>query len=261
MKPLVLDVQNVGKGFGGLRAIDNICFQLFKGEILSVIGPNGAGKTTLFNCLSGFYQPDEGAILLGGKSIVGKKPYQICRLGMARTFQNIRLFDHLSLLDNVLVADSNHHRTSSWGILFRTTAHQTFQHLAKERAMKWLSFVGIEGDLRMKAGHLSYGNQRRLEIARALATDPQVILLDEPGAGMNPSEIGGMIDLISKMRTIGVTVILIEHHMKVVMDISDRILVLDHGEELAVGTPEEIRKHPQVIEAYLGGAEEKGGGS
>ncbi len=258
MKRLVLDVQNVGKGFGGLRAIDRIFFQLFEGEILSVIGPNGAGKTTLFNCLSGFYRPDEGAIFLGGKSIVGQKPYQICRLGMARTFQNIRLFDHLSLLDNILVGDSNHHQTTFFGILFRTVAHRTYQHLARERAMKWLSFVGIEAEGRTKAGHLSYGNQRRLEIARALATDPQVILLDEPGAGMNPSEIAGMIELISKIKKLGITVILIEHHMKVVMDISDRILVLDHGEELAVGTPLEIQNHPRVIEAYLGGEKERG---
>lgn len=258
MSALVLDVQNVGKVFGGLRAIENISFQLFKGEIFSVIGPNGAGKTTLFNCLSGFYQPDQGDVLLGGKSILNKKPHEICHLGMARTFQNIRLFDHLSILDNVLVGDSNHHSTTIIGLMFRTKQHRSFQHLAKERAMKWLGFVGIDADARTKAGHLSYGNQRRLEIARALATGPQVILLDEPGAGMNPSEIGGMIELISKMREIGVTVILIEHHMKVVMDISDRILVLDHGEELAVGRPEEIRQHPKVIEAYLGGSAEQG---
>ncbi|MES2308239.1 MAG: ABC transporter ATP-binding protein [Verrucomicrobiota bacterium] len=257
MRQLVLDVQNVGKRFGGLKAIDNICFQVGKGEILSVIGPNGAGKTTLFNCLSGFYQPDAGDVILSGERVNGMSPHQICRRGMARTFQNIRLFDHLSLVDNVLVGDTNHHSTSVWGMLIRSLSYRTFQQAAKERAMKWISFVGIEADPRSKAGHLSYGNQRRLEVARALATDPQVILLDEPGAGMNPSEIGGMIELIAKIRSQGITVVLIEHHMKVVMDISDRILVLDHGEELAIGKPEEIRNHPDVIEAYLGGSGEK----
>jgi branched-chain amino acid transport system ATP-binding protein len=252
MSRIVLDVQNVGKRFGGLKAIDNVCFQISKGEILSVIGPNGAGKTTLFNCLSGFYQPEEGEVILEGIKVNGMVPHQICRRGMARTFQNIRLFDHLSLLDNVLVGDSNHHSTTVWGMLWRSAAHQSFQHDARERALKWIAFAGVDADPRSKAGHLSYGNQRRLEIARALATDPKVVLLDEPGAGMNPSEISGMIELIAKIRSQGITVVLIEHHMKVVMDISDRILVLDHGEELAVGTPEEIRRHPDVIAAYLG---------
>jgi branched-chain amino acid transport system ATP-binding protein len=222
-----------------------------------VIGPDGAGKTTLFNCLSGFYQPDEGEIYLLDERLVGKSPHEICQKGMARTFQNIRLFDHMSILNNVLVGDTNRHRAISFSMILRSSAYRAEQHQAKERAQHWLRFVGLEMDHQKWANHLSYGNQRRLEIARALATQPRVILLDEPGAGMNPQEIGEMMTLISKIRDQGITVVLIEHHMKVVMGISDRVLVLDHGEELALGTPAEIQNHPEVVAAYLGESSEE----
>ncbi len=248
----ILTVQNLSKSFGGLKAVQEVQLQAFPGQILSVIGPNGAGKTTLFNCLSGFYRPDTGTVTLENEPIHELPPHEICRLGMTRTFQNIRLFDRLTVLDNVLVGHFNRESWNPFELLFHTAARLKKEKEARDESMEWLRFVGLENHAHEKSCNLSYGLQRRLEIARALATKPKVLLLDEPGAGMNPNEIGKMIELITKIRDKGLAVILIEHHMKVVMEISQTILVLDHGEELAIGTPAEIRSHPEVIAAYLG---------
>ena len=248
----ILKIEHVTKRFGGLVAVDDVSFDVKRGEVFALIGPNGAGKTTLFNSITGIFPPSDGRVVFEGRDIAGAKPHQAAALGIARTFQNIRLFEYMSALDNVRVGQ--HCRTNSklWDSLFKTP-HERHEEVAiSERAMELLAFVGIEKRAEEYARNLAYGQQRRLEIARALATRPHLLLLDEPAAGFTPQEKVELMRLVDKILARGVTVFLIEHDMKVVMGISRQIAVLDHGERIALGSPEEIRRDPRVIEAYLG---------
>ncbi|MFB6468842.1 ABC transporter ATP-binding protein [Cytobacillus sp. Hz8] len=249
----ILEVQNLTKQFGGLTANQNISMTFEQNSITAVIGPNGAGKTTFFNMITGVYQPTSGSILLENKKINGFKPHDVSKRGIARTFQNIRLFDEMSVIENVLVGMHTHLRAGILGTLFNRPGVRKEEFHAEVDAYQLLEYVGLAPFLNEKAMNLSYGAQRRLEIARALAAKPKVILLDEPAAGMNPKETSNLTQLIKKMREeFNLTVILIEHDMKLVMEISEHIFVLDHGEKIAEGKPEEIRNNEKVIEAYLG---------
>jgi len=252
MSPLLLETRGLTKTFGGLKAVQGVDLVVAGGRIVSIIGPNGAGKTTLFNCLSGIYRPDAGMITLAGRDVTGRPPHQLCRQGLARTFQNIRLFPEMTVLENVLVAQFQHRALAPLPLLLRSPAYRAAEDKHCAAAHEYLNFVGLDARAGDLAGNLAYGLQRRLEIARALATEPKLLLLDEPAAGMNPQETVGMIALISRIRERGLAVLLIEHHMKLVMTISDDILVLDHGIPIAQGTPEAIRQNPAVIKAYLG---------
>ncbi len=248
-----LEVRNVSLSFGGLRAVTDFSLSVPAGALLGLIGPNGAGKTTVFNLLTGVYRPDAGDIEIGGMSILGKKPHQICALGAARTFQNIRLFGELSVLDNVRVACHQRSRSGLLAATLRTPAFQREEAGQMARARLLLSLFGLEGHAQDEARSLPYGKQRRLEIARALATSPQLLLLDEPAAGMNPQEKVELRDLIRRVRDeFKCAILLIEHDMGLVMRVCERIAVLNYGAKLAEGTPEEIQRHPAVIEAYLG---------
>ncbi|NNF63538.1 MAG: ABC transporter ATP-binding protein [Acidimicrobiia bacterium] len=252
----LLEITGMKKAFGGIQALGGVDFHIDEGEVVSVIGPNGAGKTSFFNVISGMFSPDEGQILFDGLDIAGLEPSQITTLGIARTFQNVRLFPNMSILENVMV--SQHCRTSQgiFGAIFRTKAFKQEEAEIEERAKEILAFfgtrlVGYRYD--QAAFVLSYANRRRLEIARAMATQPQLLLLDEPTAGMNPRETVELTELISKLRSErGFTIVVIEHDMKVVRDISDRVVVLDHGVKLTEGTYEEVSTNEDVIEAYLG---------
>ncbi|OJX81495.1 MULTISPECIES: ABC transporter ATP-binding protein [unclassified Leifsonia] len=252
----LVEVKNLTVKFGGLTALDDVSFDIRRGEILGLIGPNGAGKTTCFNAMTGVYKPTSGDVLLEGTSIKGQKQHQITRLGLARTFQNIRLFGEMSALENVVVGLDARHRTSVPGALVRSPRHIREEKSSIERGMALLEFVGIADLASTASRQLPYGYQRRLEIARALATDPKVLCLDEPAAGFNPAEKEDLMDLIRTIRADGYTVLLIEHDMRLVMGVTDRIVVLEFGRKLADDVPTAIRNDPRVIAAYLGEPED-----
>jgi branched-chain amino acid transport system ATP-binding protein len=248
----LLEVRDVTLRFGGVTALDGVRFHINRGEILGLIGPNGAGKTTCFNVMTGVYQPTSGSVVFDGKRLGRRKKHQITRLGIARTFQNIRLFPEMTALENVMVGADAQHRTSVLSALFRLPRHHREEREGRARAMELLELVGIAHRAEEAARNLPYGDQRRLEIARALATGPALLCLDEPAAGFNPAEKAKLLELIRRIRDDGYTVLLIEHDMRLVMGVTDRIVVLEFGKKIAEGAPAEIRENPAVVAAYLG---------
>jgi len=248
----LLQVDGLTKSFGGLMAVSDVSFQVEKGSIVGLIGPNGAGKTTVFNLITGNYIPDSGSILFDGVQLVGKPTHAIVEAGIARTFQTIRLFHSMSVLENVLAGRHCRMKAGVLAAMLRTRAQRQEEAAAIQRAMHELHFVGLAHEHANLAGNLSYGNQRLLEIARALATEPRLIILDEPAGGMNDQETQDLVRLIHAIQDRGITILLIEHDMSLVMKVCHKLVVLEHGAQIATGTPQEIQANPRVIEAYLG---------
>ena len=250
----LLDVKNLTKHFGGLTAVGDVTLELNEGELVGLIGPNGAGKTTLFNLLTGVYEPSEGTVTLDGHLLNGKAPYKIASLGLGRTFQNIRLFKDLTVLDNVLIAFGNHHKPHALASFFRLPVFYKTEEDLKNKALDLLKIFDLDKEAETLAKNLAYGQQRRLEIVRALATEPKILFLDEPAAGMNPQETAELTALIRRIKNeFNITIMLIEHDMSLVMEVTERIYVLEYGRLIAHGTPDEIKTNERVIEAYLGG--------
>ena len=248
----ILEITNLTKHFGGVIAVSKVDISVQKGQIASLIGPNGAGKTTLFNCVTGLEPPTEGSVKFQNQSIVGLRPDQIAEIGMARTFQNIRLFSQLTVLDNIKIGRHCRSKSRLWNSISRNQKQRQEESYITSHAFQQLNFVGLEGARDQLAGNLSYGDQRRIEIARALAMDPTLLLLDEPAAGMNPQETQRLIALIHAIRERGITILLIEHDMKMVMQISDWVTVIAQGEKISAGEPEAVQNDERVIKAYLG---------
>jgi len=248
----LLSLDSVSLSFGGLQAVDNVSLQVEKGQILALIGPNGAGKSTIFNLITGIYRPNQGKITYAAQEITGIKTNKITDLGISRTFQNIRLFGALSVWDNVRIGCHSRSQARLWGALLRGKKVQAEEEEISQKSLAILEFMGLAGKKDELACNLSYGEQRRLEIARALASEPGLVLLDEPAAGMNPKEKEDLVGVIKKIREKGITILLVEHDMKFVMGLSDQVAVLDYGRKIACGTPAEVRSNPEVITAYLG---------
>ncbi len=250
----LLDVKNLTKNFGGLTAVGDVTMHLNEGELVGLIGPNGAGKTTLFNLLTGVYEPSEGSVSLDSTLLNGKKPYKIASLGLSRTFQNIRLFKDMTVLENVLVGMANQNKSHVFASFLRLPKFYQSEEELRQKAMDLLAIFNLDGDADTLAKNLPYGQQRRLEIVRALATEPKILFLDEPAAGMNPQETAELTQLIRQIKEkFNITIMLIEHDMSLVMEVTERIYVLEYGRLIAHGTPDEIKNNQRVIEAYLGG--------
>ncbi len=257
MTEAILQARDLAVAFGGVKAVDGLTFDVREGEILAVIGPNGAGKTSAFNCITGFYKPQSGSVRFLGQDITGGRPANIAAAGVARTFQNLRLFGDLTVLDNVRAGMHVRLKQHAFDALLHTPRYRRSEQMATDEAHRWLDFVGVHSDRTTQVRNLPYGEQRRVEIARALAREPRMLLLDEPAAGLNHGEKEALLRLLRRISGLGIAVVLIEHDMGLVMEVSQRIVVMSYGKEIADGTPEQIRTNPDVIEAYLGVEDEQ----